>query len=96
MAIAGAVSTGSVIKSSMFMATFGLGTLPVMWSVAFFGSVAGVKTRAFIRKGYPYIMFLMACLLIIRGLGLGIPYLSPGASGGHKGEPVRIECHDIK
>src|SRR6478752_808684 len=36
IAIAGAVSTASVFKSSLFMAAFGLGTLPLMWGVAFF------------------------------------------------------------
>jgi len=92
MAVAGAVSTGSVVKSSLFMAMFGLGTLPIMWSVAFFGSLAGIKTRASIRKAYPYLMFLMACLLIIRGMGLGIPYLSPQFENISQ-TTVGIECH---
>jgi uncharacterized protein len=96
MAAAGAVSTASVAGSSLFMAVFGLGTLPVMWSVAFFGSLAGFKTRAVIKKAYPYLMFLMGCLLIIRGLGLGIPYLSPGFNTTAAGQGIRIECHDIK
>ena len=95
MAVAGAVSTASVLKSSMFMAAFGLGTLPLMWSVAFFGSLAGIKTRASIRKAYPYLMFLMACLLIVRGLGLGIPFLSPDFSTANS-TGAGIECHDIK
>lgn len=92
IAVAGAISTGSVLKSSLFMAAFGLGTLPVMWSVAFFGSLAGLKTRAQIRKAYPYLMFLMACLLIVRGLGLGIPYLSPEFETFNQ-QTVGIECH---
>jgi sulfite exporter TauE/SafE len=95
MAIAGAVSTGSVMNSSLFMAAFGMGTLPVMWAVAFFGSMADFKTRSTIRKAYPYLMFVMACLLIIRGLGLGIPYLSPdfNTAGGALGTAAGIECH---
>ncbi|HSN61408.1 MAG TPA: sulfite exporter TauE/SafE family protein [Ferruginibacter sp.] len=96
MAIAGAVSTASVAKSSLFMAAFGLGTLPVMWSVAFFGSFADFKTRATIRKAYPYLMFFMACLLIVRGLGLGIPYLSPDFNAANTGTGAVIECHEIK
>jgi sulfite exporter TauE/SafE len=96
MAIAGAVSTASIYKSSLFMAVFGLGTFPIMWSVAFFGSIADIKTRANIRKVYPYLMFVMACLLIVRGLGLGIPYISPDFNKGESMTGSQIECHTIK
>jgi sulfite exporter TauE/SafE len=91
MAIAGAVATASVIKSSIFMAFFGIGTLPMMWGVSFFGSFIKVSTRQKIRAAYPYVMLLMACLLIIRGLGLGIPYLSPANFDTVKNV---IECHN--
>lgn len=77
MAAAGAVATGDIINSVVFMAFFGLGTLPVMWSVAFFGNYVGIGIRQKIRRAYPYMMMLMACLLILRGMGLGIPYISP-------------------
>ncbi len=77
MAAAGAVATGDIVKSILFMAFFGLGTLPMMWSVAFFGNYVSIGIRQRIRKAYPYMMMLMACLLILRGMGLGIPYISP-------------------
>lgn len=77
MAAAGAVATGNILNSVFFMAFFGLGTLPMMWSIAFFGNYVGIGLRQKIRKAYPYIMTLMACLLILRGMGLGIPYVSP-------------------
>jgi len=89
MAIAGAISTASLTNSVLFMAAFGLGTLPVMWSVAFFGSFISLQTRRVIKKAYPYLMVLMACLLIVRGLGLGIPYISPQMFT----EPAAVECH---
>ncbi len=77
MAVAGAIAAGDVWQSALFMAAFGLGTLPVMWSVAFLGNYIGISLRQKIRKVYPYMMSLMACLLILRGMGLGIPYVSP-------------------
>lgn len=77
MAVAGAIAAGDVGSSVLFMAAFGLGTLPIMWSVAFFGNYMGVSLRQKIRRAYPYMMALMACLLILRGMGLGIPYVSP-------------------
>ena len=77
MATAGAIAAGDVGSSMLFMAAFGLGTLPIMWGVAFFGNYIGVSFRQKIRRVYPYMMTLMACLLILRGMGLGIPYVSP-------------------
>jgi uncharacterized protein len=77
MAVAGAIAAGDVWKSALFMAAFGLGTLPIMWSIAFFGNYVSVSLRQNIRRAYPYMMTLMACLLIVRGMGLGIPYVSP-------------------
>ena len=79
LAIAAATAAGNISSSIVFMAAFGLGTLPVMWSIAFWGNFIGINIRQKIRAAYPYMMLLMACLLIIRGMGLGIPYLSPVA-----------------
>ncbi len=92
MAAAGAVATGDVLSSVLFMAFFGLGTLPVMWSVAFFGNYVGIGLRQRIRKAYPYMMTLMACLLILRGMGLGIPYVSPKMGNDNK---VAHNCYAI-
>ncbi len=77
LATAGAIAADDVGSSMLFMAAFGLGTLPIMWSIAFFGNYIGVSFRQKIRRLYPYMMTLMACLLILRGMGLGIPYVSP-------------------
>ena len=79
LAIAAAAATGEIKSSILFMAAFGAGTLPVMWSIAFWGNYIGISIRQKIRSAYPYMMLLMACLLIIRGMGLGIPYISPVA-----------------
>jgi sulfite exporter TauE/SafE len=90
MAVAAAIATASVIKSSVFMASFGFGTFPMMLSVSFFGSFISITARKKIRAAYPYLMFMMACLLIIRGLGLGIPYVSPSGFANHH---ISILCH---
>ena len=89
MAAAGAVATGEVSGSILFMAFFGLGTLPMMWSIAFFGNYVSIGIRQKIRRAYPYLVTFMACLLILRGMGLGIPYLSPEIK---KERPNIIEC----
>ena len=93
MAMAGAIATGSVAKSGLFMAAFGLGTLPVMWSISFFGSYINMNVRSRIRKAYPYMMLIMACLLIIRGMGLGLPFLSPATSVDVRNGETVIQCN---
>lgn len=90
MAIAGALATANVESSMLFMAAFGAGTLPMMWLIVFFGKFSGAGLRKGIRRIYPYIMACMACLLILRGLGLGIPYISPRI--GQHGGAQAVEC----
>lgn len=92
MAIAGAIASADAFKSTFFMASFGLGTLPVMWGVSFFGNYIGIGVRQKIRRAYPIMMALMACLLIVRGMGLGIPYVSPAMNGNTP--DVQI-CHPV-
>lgn len=90
MAVAAAIATASVLNSSLFMAFFGFGTFPMMLSVSFFGGFINVRTRQKIRAAYPYLMAILACLLIVRGLGLGIPYVSPA---NFPGTSNAILCH---
>lgn len=77
MAIAGALAFASPWQSALFMAAFGLGTLPAMAAVSFAGNVISLSLRNTIRKATPYIIAIMGLLLILRGLNLNIPYLSP-------------------
>ena len=77
LGIAGAIATGHYIKGAEFMFYFGTGTVPVMYAVAFLGQFITVKYRNHIRQAMPYVVSVMALMLIVRGLNLGIPYLSP-------------------
>ena len=77
LGIAGAIATGHYIKGAEFMFYFGIGTVPVMYAVAFFGQFITVKYRNHIRQAMPYVVSMMALMLIVRGMNLGIPYLSP-------------------
>jgi uncharacterized protein len=77
LGIAGAIATGHYIKGAEFMFYFGIGTVPVMYVVAFIGQFITLKFRNQIRQSIPYVVSVMAILLIVRGLNLGIPYISP-------------------
>ena len=77
IAIAGAITTGSIYKGILFMSFFGLGTIPFMFSISFYSNIISLKARNIIRKSMPIVIGMMATLLIVRGMNLGIPYLSP-------------------
>ena len=77
LGIAGAIATGHYVKGAEFMFYFGIGTVPIMYAVAFLGQFITLKYRNVIRKSMPFVVSIMALLLIVRGLNLGIPYLSP-------------------
>jgi sulfite exporter TauE/SafE len=90
MALAGATASGDIFLGALFMAVFGLGTLPAMFSVTLFSSLSS-SFRSSMRKLAPIVAGVMACLLILRGLGLGIPYISPQLS--HKDNSEHSCCH---
>lgn len=77
VAIAGALTTGSVLYSMLFMAMFGAGTLPAMMAFGLLGARLTLPVRQTLRRIIPYGITVMALILILRGLNLGIPFISP-------------------
>jgi sulfite exporter TauE/SafE len=77
LALTSSFLAGNAIKGSLFMLSFGLGTFPTMLAAVFFGSFVNQHIRSKLRKLVPIFLFFMAALLIVRGMNLGIPYLSP-------------------
>lgn len=81
LALAGALSVPDLGGSAAYMALFGLGTLPLMLALSLTGQLVPLQWRARLRRAVPVVATVMAVLFIVRGLGLGIPYLSPQLSG---------------
>ena len=77
MALLGAVSTGGLIEGATYMAMFGLGTVPLMTGAVFLGNFLKVSVRNKIQKAIPIFVVIIGLLFIVRGMGLGIPYVSP-------------------
>lgn len=92
IAIAGAIATGNILHSSLFMAAFGLGTFPVMVTVTVLGNFISIQWRNQMRKAVPVFVGVMAILLILRGLNLGLPYISPSIEHTHSGTEAAC-CH---
>jgi uncharacterized protein len=89
VACAGAAATGSVLAGARYMTAFGAGTVPMMLAISLSGKLVPTSLRLKLVKAIPVCVFLLATLLILRGMSLGIPYLSPdlsatGASCCHK------------
>ncbi len=77
MAVFGAVALGSVGEGSLYMLLFGVGTIPLMTSAVYFSGLLTHFMRKRIRQVIPVFVVAIGLLFILRGLGLGIPYLSP-------------------
>lgn len=77
VALAGAVALGNIKSSIMFMALFGLGTTPAMFSASIVTKLLGQNFRRKMYRAIPVFASMLAVIFILRGLNLGIPYLSP-------------------
>jgi len=77
IALATTFTLHSVIESTTFMSAFGLGTLPAMMLIGYAGTLINPEIRMVFRKITPLLITVMGALLILRGLNLGIPFISP-------------------
>ncbi|MDT0678716.1 sulfite exporter TauE/SafE family protein, partial [Autumnicola musiva] len=72
---------------------FGLGTIPLMTTAIWIGNFLSGKVRQHIKKAVPVFLAIIAIMFILRGLGLGIPYVSP--KYGFDQIDSKYECHTI-
>ncbi len=77
VALFGAIAMQSSSLGVLYMVLFGLGTIPLMSTVLYMDSFLSVAVRNKIQKAIPVVVALIGVLFILRGLGLGIPYISP-------------------
>jgi hypothetical protein len=82
VAMAGAVARGALREGMLYMAVFGLGTVPTMLGISLSGNLFPLPLRLKLRRAIPFSVCLLAALLILRGMALGIPYVSPDLSSG--------------
>jgi sulfite exporter TauE/SafE len=77
MAVAAALSTGTISMSILFMLFFGAGTLPAMTGIGYVSGWFNRSVRLYFRKLVPLFTAVLGIVLILRGLNLGIPFISP-------------------
>lgn len=91
LALSSSVISASTMNGGMFMLFFGLGTFPAMFATVVMGNYLSQSIRQKLNKAVPALLFFMAVLLILRGMNLGIPFISPEFVSGHVHDAV--ECH---
>ena len=77
VALAGAITMGDFVSGAMFMALFGIGTTPIMLATSLVGKFISSGLKSKMNKLIPVFAILLAIIFILRGLNLGIPFLSP-------------------
>lgn len=92
MAVFGALTATSIFEGITYMAVFGLGTVPMMTAVVFAGNFTHQINRQRIQKIIPVVVVLIGVIFVLRGLGLGIPYISPEPMVGSLVDATQ-SCH---
>ena len=77
MALIGSIAMGEAYQGALYMFIFGLGTSPLLTGAILAGNFLSLSVRNRINKLIPYFVILVGILFILRGLALGIPYISP-------------------
>jgi sulfite exporter TauE/SafE len=90
LALSSSVITANSFHGGMFMFFFGLGTFPAMFATVVLGNYLNQSIRLKINKAVPLLLFFMAVLLILRGMNLGIPFISPEFNQQHL---QAVSCH---
>lgn len=76
-ALFGALAMPRLTESVGYMLLYGLGTIPLMSLVVYAQSWITVPVRQRLQQLIPLVAVGIGVLFIVRGMGLGIPYLSP-------------------
>ncbi len=86
-ALAGAIATLRPLEGGLFMAIFGLGTLPLLLGVTLLGQSFSKDIRRKIRIAQPILLSVVGLLLIQRGLHLDLSLFESAVP------KAGLECH---
>jgi sulfite exporter TauE/SafE len=89
-ALTGALATGSSWQGALYMFLFGLGSIPALSAVMIMKNKFLQNQTSTLLKLIPIITIILGILLILRGLSLGIPYVSPSKMNATTSEQT---CH---
>lgn len=77
IALIASLALQNPLNGAIYMFFFGMGTIPMLIAVMVSGKILSIKTRTKLTNALPYLAMFIGILFIVRGLGLGIHYVSP-------------------
>lgn len=77
IALIASLALQSPLEGALYMMFFGLGTIPMLIGVMLTGKILSLPIRSKLTNALPYVAMFIGILFIVRGLGLGIHYVSP-------------------
>jgi sulfite exporter TauE/SafE len=77
IALIASLALQSPIEGALYMMFFGIGTIPMLIGVMLTGKMLSLPIRSKLTNAMPYVAMFIGILFIVRGLGLGIHYVSP-------------------
>ncbi len=76
-ALFGAIAMQNEVLGVVYMLLYGIGTIPLMSVVVYASGFMSVPLRSKLQRIIPVITIGIGILFILRGLSLGIPFISP-------------------
>lgn len=97
IALAGALVSTTPLNGALYMIMFGLGTIPALLALSILGNVFSMAFRRGVQRIIPYMIILIGILFVLRGMNLGIPYISPKMEQQTKPKTEQLQkpecCH---
>lgn len=78
-----AASSGSALNGALTMALFGSGIVPALVIVGYVSTFFRFRLRSWGDKLAAFTIILMGVMMLLRGLGMPLPWMMIGAGGGH-------------
>ena len=92
IALVGALLSANIYDAVVYMVFFGICTSPALAALIFASKLISADLKQRLSKIIPVFIVLLGLLFILRGLGLGIPYLSPNTGVLHP-QQTEQSCH---
>ncbi len=77
MALSASMTASTSLQTILLIYSFGLGTVPMLIGISMLRSKLSFLRSNNVRKLVPVMVFAFGFLFVLRGMNLGIPYLSP-------------------
>ncbi|BDD06311.1 sulfite exporter TauE/SafE family protein [Aureibacter tunicatorum] len=91
IAMTGALAAGEWHIGALYMMFFSIGTWPMLFFTGIAGKLVSLQFRQRLVKAIPALVLVIGMMFILRGMNLGIPYLSPKISTESSGQ--QVICH---